>query len=71
VPKPPPQLVSADHLELCDMPVPLQENPNDSPAPHALPLILPVNAAMKPRPADPFADNIKLAAAGSGEFHPK
>jgi pSer/pThr/pTyr-binding forkhead associated (FHA) protein len=71
-PQQPPQLVLADHLESCDMPMPLQENPEDGPAPHALPLVLPVNASMKPRPpADPFAENIKLAAAGSGEFHAK
>jgi len=67
-----PALVPAEHAESCEMPMALQERPDDHRAPHALPLILPVNASMKPRQnGGAFAENIKLAGAGSGEFRIK
>ena len=44
----PPSLAPADHLESCDLPVPLDEGNHPERVPQSLPLVLPVNATMKP-----------------------
>lgn len=60
---PPPNLVPADHAESCDVPMLLKENPDEGPAPQALPLVLPVGPSHKPHAAaNPFAENVKAAA---------
>jgi hypothetical protein len=59
-----PGLVPADHLESCDLPVPLIESKHMGPVPQSLPLVLPVNGAMNPR--SDLSDS-GLASMG-GEF---
>ena len=43
-----PNLVPVDHLESCEIPVALAEDSRRGPVPQSLPLVLPVNGAMKP-----------------------
>jgi pSer/pThr/pTyr-binding forkhead associated (FHA) protein len=52
-----PQLVPADHAESCEVPMALEEDPNQGPAPHGLPLVLPV----KHGHGLPFVENVKRA----------
>lgn len=61
-PLPMPNLVAADRLESCEMPVALAEGKRPETAPLGLPLVLPVNASMKPNAPGEFA------GLSSGEF---
>jgi predicted component of type VI protein secretion system len=53
-----PHLVPAENAESCEVPMALEEDPRQGPAPHGLPLVLPVK---KTGADSPFAENIRVA----------
>ncbi len=57
-----PSLVPADHLESCELPVALVEGKQPEVVPLSRPLVLPVNASMKPN------GHGELVGMGSGNF---
>jgi FHA domain-containing protein len=61
-----PSLAPADGLESCEVPVALSEDFQKGPVPQSLPLVLPVNATVKPN-GNNIADNIGLPPR-NGEF---
>lgn len=61
-PQPLAGVIPSDRLESCELPVALAEGKQPELVPQALPLVLPVNAAMKPN------GHGELVGMGSGEF---